>query len=216
VPGRPGHAEIPQPDWREGGAVNAIEKATIVLDAIGRLREQWRTDPAHQHPFTSPGDIVPTMIKGGEWEVSYPASCDVTLEVAYPPTAADPDGWGDPIREQLTAALDAAAAEDPWLAENPLSITWAEEVPATSIDENADIARIALGATADVDRPGRIAGLDSWHDGATFTRGGCPTVCLGPPGITVAHTVDEHVPVVDLVKTAQALALVAIRFRGSE
>ena len=34
VPGRPGHAEMFQPHWREGGAVNAIEKAQVVLDAI--------------------------------------------------------------------------------------------------------------------------------------------------------------------------------------
>ena len=34
VPGRPGHAEVHQPHWREGGAVNAIEKAQIVLDTL--------------------------------------------------------------------------------------------------------------------------------------------------------------------------------------
>ena len=38
VPGRPGHAEVRQPDWRLGGAVNAIEKAVVVLDAIASLR----------------------------------------------------------------------------------------------------------------------------------------------------------------------------------
>ena len=32
VPGHPGHAEVYQPHWRDGGAVNAIEKAQIVLD----------------------------------------------------------------------------------------------------------------------------------------------------------------------------------------
>ena len=36
VPGRPGHAEVYQPHWRDGGAVNAIEKAQVVLDAIQR------------------------------------------------------------------------------------------------------------------------------------------------------------------------------------
>ena len=46
VPGRPGHAEVHQPDWREGGAVNAIEKATVVLEAIASLREHWRRQPA--------------------------------------------------------------------------------------------------------------------------------------------------------------------------
>ena len=42
VPGRPGHAEVQQPAWQDGGAVNAIEKATVVIDAIRSLREEWR------------------------------------------------------------------------------------------------------------------------------------------------------------------------------
>jgi len=214
VPGRPGHAEIPQPHWREGGAVNAIEKAGIVLDALRGLRDGWRTDDAHRHPYTSPGDIVPTMIAGGEWGVSYPSKCELGVEIAYPPTAADADGWGDPVRDQVTAALEAAASADDWLAENPLSIAWAEECPAASVDPDSEIARVALEAVADVGRKGRLAGLDSWHDGATFTRAGCPSVCLGPASIGTAHAIDERVPVADLVKTAQALALVAIRFLG--
>ena len=34
VPGRPGHAEVFQRSWREGGAVNAIEKAVVVIEAM--------------------------------------------------------------------------------------------------------------------------------------------------------------------------------------
>ena len=34
VPGRAGHAEIAHPHWRHGGAVNAIEKAQVVLDGL--------------------------------------------------------------------------------------------------------------------------------------------------------------------------------------
>ena len=40
VEGRAGHAEIPQPDWREGGAVNAIEKLVPLLNGIQALREE--------------------------------------------------------------------------------------------------------------------------------------------------------------------------------
>jgi len=40
--GRAGHAEQEHPHWRDGGAVNAIEKMTVVLEAIRLLREEWR------------------------------------------------------------------------------------------------------------------------------------------------------------------------------
>ena len=84
---------------------------------------------------------------------------------------------------------------------------------------DAPIVETVLGVGAELGRPGRPTGLDSWFDGATFTRfGATPTIAFGPPGLdgdrTVAHTVDEFVPVEDLVLCAQALALAAVRFCG--
>ena len=67
VEGRAGHAGIAPRDPDEGGAVNAIEKMAIVLEAIRRLREHWAQQP--RHPFLSPADCVPTIIDGGEWIV---------------------------------------------------------------------------------------------------------------------------------------------------
>jgi acetylornithine deacetylase/succinyl-diaminopimelate desuccinylase-like protein len=69
-----------------------------------------------------------------------------------------------------------------------------------------------MGATADVGRPGKLAGLDSWHDGATFTLAGTPSVCFGPYGLENGHTIDEYVPVEDLVQCAAAIAVAAARF----
>ena len=44
-----------------------------------------------------------------------------------------------------------------------------------------------LAASADVGRPGRISGLDSWHDAAVFTRvTGTPTVSFGPGDLAKA------------------------------
>ena len=50
-----------QPHWRDGGAVNAIEKMAVVLEAIRALREEWRGRSDQRHPHLSPGDIVPAM-----------------------------------------------------------------------------------------------------------------------------------------------------------
>ena len=73
----------------------------------------------------------------------------------------------------------------------------------------------AIDAAAAVGRSGRVAGFDSWHDGATFTRvGGTPTVCFGPGGTATAHTIDEWVAVDDLVAFSQAVALLAMRWCG--
>ncbi|MEA2147954.1 MAG: acetylornithine deacetylase, partial [Solirubrobacteraceae bacterium] len=65
VPGRPGHAEVRQPGWREGGAVNAIEKSAVVMEAMTKLREHW--GGRHSHPLLSPPSLLPTMARSGEW-----------------------------------------------------------------------------------------------------------------------------------------------------
>ena len=113
VTGKPGHAGVGQPDWREGGAVNAIERATVILDALADLQAEWRTRPDHQHPYLSPGEIVPTLISGSEWVVSYPASCEVTYHVAYLPVHADEGGWGRAVEAELLERISSAARDDP-------------------------------------------------------------------------------------------------------
>ena len=213
VTGRSGHAGVGQRHWREGGAVNAIEKSTVIIDALRQLQEEWRGRADHQHPHLSPGDIVPTMVSGGEWIVSYPASCRVAYHVAYLPAHADEGGWGSAVEEEIVERVRRAAAADPWLAENPPVIEWATDVPSSEVSEDEPIVHVILSAGVDFGRPRRVSGMDSWHDGATFTRfGGTPCVCFGPRDLQVAHTIDEYVVVDDLVECAQELAVAAVRF----
>jgi acetylornithine deacetylase/succinyl-diaminopimelate desuccinylase-like protein len=89
------------------------------------------------------------------------------------------------------------------------------EIPASE-----PIVETALGATADVGRRGRLGGLDSWYDGAALTKlAGIPSIGYRPPGfdadgLTLAHMVNEYVPVDGLVGCAQGLAVAAMRFCG--
>jgi len=223
VPGRPGHAEVPHPDWRHGGAVNAIEKAVVVIEAIESLRREWAERPGLDHEVLSRPSLLPTMARAGEWPVTYPAYCDLTLAVMYLPAQADPSGWGGAVREEVEQWIARETARrDEWLAEHPPSIRWwPNHVMPFEIATTESIVGATLGATRDVGRPGRVSGLDSWYDGATLTKlGGIPSVGFGPPGFdrhggSVAHTVDEHVPVDGLVDCAKALAVAAMRFCGA-
>jgi acetylornithine deacetylase len=222
VPGRPGHAEVRQPGWRSGGAVNAIEKATVVIDAVRSLREEWARRPGLDHPFLSRPDLLPTMASAGEWPVTYPASCDLTIAVMYVPAQADSAGWGADVRREVEDWIAGATANDDWLAEHPPSIEWwPNGVMPLEIPDTVPVVDVMLRATADAGRPGTLGGLDSWYDGATFTHlAGIPSIGFGPPGfnaegLSVAHTVDEFVPVDGLVGCAQALAVAAMRFCGT-
>jgi acetylornithine deacetylase len=220
VHGRPGHAEIPQPDWREGGAVNAIEKAALVLDAVRSLRERWRSD-ARGRPLLAPGDLVPTMIRAGEWWVNYPASCTLTVDITYLPEQGDADGgWGARLEREIEDWILERTSRDPWLAEHPPTFEWDSNLAPAEVPGEHPIAACALAAGESVGRPGSVAALQGWHDAATFTRFGTPTISYGPAGLsndgqTMAHAVDEYVPVDDLVACAKALALAALRWSST-
>jgi acetylornithine deacetylase len=214
VAGRAGHAGIPPRHPDEGGAVNAIEKMSIVLEAIRRLREEWELRP--RHPYLSPPDCVPTIIEGGEWIVSYPASCRLDCHIEYLPDQADAEGWGTAVEREFTDWVLRAAAADPWLAAHPPRIDWTVGgVPPSSVAADSPVVVAALSAARAVGRASELGGLDNWHDGATLTvEAGIPAICLGPGDIRLAHTASESVPVADLVSCTQALAVAAMRFCG--
>lgn len=222
VPGRPGHAEVQQPPWRLGGAVNAIEKAAVVLGAIERLRSDWSARAEYAHPYVSQPSLLATMARAGEWAVTYPASCELTIAVMYVIAQADQDGWGSRVRDEVQQAILAScAAADDWLAEHPPVFDWwPNGVMPMDIPQSEPIVSLLSAASADIGRTGGLNGLDSWYDGATLTvLAGIPSVGYGPPGfdpngVSVAHMIDEYVPVDGLVACAQGIAVAAMRFCG--
>ena len=214
--GRAGHAELWHPHWSDGGPVNAIEKMGVVLDAVRALREEWAVRDDNQHPYLHAPSILPTVIKGGEWIVTYPSACEAWLSVQYLPNRVKGDEGGLPgVFEEVVSWVRAATDKDDWLAENPPEWDWdCDIVPAEVPDDHAIVAG-TLQAAADVGRTGRIDGLDSWHDAAVFTRvAGTPTISFGPGDLRRAHAVDECVPVADLVDHAAAVALMLLRWCG--
>ncbi len=221
VPGRPGHAEVRQPVWRLGGAVNAIEKAVVVLDAIASLRAEWSKRPGLSHPLLSPPSLLPTLARAGEWAVTYPASCELTIAVMYLPAQADASGWGSEVRREVEQWIATETSKDDWLREHPPAIEWwPNAVMPFEISQDELIVGVMRGASEDVGRPGPLGGLDSWYDGATLTQlAGIPSIGYGPPGfdadgLSVPHMIDEYVPVDGLVASAQGLAVAAMRFCG--
>lgn len=222
VPGRPGHAEVRQPDWRAGGAVNAIEKAMLVIEAIQRLRDEWSRRDGLDHPYLSRPSLLPTMAKSGEWPVTYPAECDLTIAVMYVPQQADATGWGSDVRREVEEWIARETSADSWLAEHPPVLEWwPNGVMPLEIPQSEPIVGSLLETVRDLGHDPQLSGLDSWYDGATLTRlAGIPAVGFGPPGfdqdgLSVAHMVDEYVPVDGLVGCAQVVAVAAMRFCGA-
>lgn len=215
VTGRPGHAGAVQPHWRDGGAVNAVERMVPVIEAVRTLREDWHDRAVYRHPHLPPGDAVATMISGGEWEVTHAASCALRCHVTYLPAQADAEGYGTLVEREFTDWIVRSAKADPWLVDHPPTVVWGVDVPPSEVADDDPVVAVLTGALSDLGRSARLVGTDYWHDGATFSRAGTPSVAFGPGSVKVAHTVDEFVPLDELVECAKGLALSAMRFCGT-
>lgn len=213
VPGRAGHAEQEHPHWRDGGAVNAIEKARYLLDGVDRLRQEWRTRASSRHPLLDPPDLVPIRLTADSgWDVTIPDRAQLTLGVLILPHQADADGWTRGVQEEVAGYLRRWCAADSWLAEHPPTFRWYVEVNPSETPVDTDSVQALLGANRALGLPVTLGGLGSWYDGATFAlETGSPALMYGPRHIDWAHTVGEYVPIDDLVSCAQALAVAAWR-----
>jgi acetylornithine deacetylase len=214
VRGRSGHAGLARTGNDPAAAVNAIEVAAPLLSALRRLRDEWRSEDGGGHPLLGSGDIVPVWIEAGDWLVTHPSSCRLHCHVSFTPMQANPQGLGGPVRRQVEQRITEAARDDAWLSEHPPVVEWSA-VPTAEVPGEHPLVEVLRSAARDVGRNGRLASRTTWYDGVTFTRGGIPTVACGPGDIAQAHSVDEFVPVDELVRAAQCLALAALRFCGA-
>jgi acetylornithine deacetylase len=206
--GRAGHAEMTQPHWSKGGAVNAISKACKVVAALEDLSDQWQTQPDKQHKYLDPDIILPTVIKGGEWQVTYPEEVEIDFG------AIGITGTKDK-QEEIEEQLMRVAATDPWMREHPPEIKFNEEwFYGAEVDENEPIVQVGMQSLADLGVGPKLRGFGSLTDAIHLINyAKVPTISFGPT-IKTAHMANEYVEIDELVTTAQALALAIMRWSG--
>ena len=213
IAGRAGHAEQEHPHWRDGGAVNAIAKGRFLLDGVDRLRAEWRTRADLRHALLDPPDIVATrFVADAGWHVTIPDRAEIDLSVLILPQQADARGWTSDAQAEVEGFLRRWCDTDSWLAEHPPTFRWHTEVNPSETPVDAPSVQALLAANAALGLPVKLGGLGSWYDGATFAlEAGTPALMYGPRAIDWAHTVDEYVPIDDLVACAQGIAIAGWR-----
>lgn len=208
VSGRAGHSEMAQPAWEEGGAVSAISKAMKVLQGLEALNAEWASRPEKRHKYLDPDVIVPTMIRGGEWEVMYPERVEITFTSDFVPSTKD-------IRGEIQVMLDRVAREDSWMREHPPVLDAGGWLYGAEVREEEPIVRTASAALADLGILPKLIGCGSLTDMVHLVNySKVPTVSVGPSVRTI-HNADEHVTIDELVATAKALALIILRWSQS-
>lgn len=215
IPGRSAHAEVNQPDWQEGGGVNAIEHSLPLMRALEELNADWERRPAKAHQLLGRPRAQPTVIRGGGFISNMPESCEIQYNATYLPGDADKRGYGSTPRGEIVEAVARAASDDDWLEVHPPEWSWATDYPPSEIPEDEEIIAAASAAARSLGTGGNSEGIDTTYDGALLTRlGGVPSPAFGPGDLGRAHALDEWIGIDELVLGARVYARVICQWCG--
>jgi len=208
VRGRSSHIEIPQAPWHEGGAVDAIAKARLVLDSIDRLNEEWATRPEKRHPLLGePNQVFVSMVRAGQHPSSWAEEARITIDAQYTANERDEHGLGGRVKREIEGHVVTAARADPWLAAHPPDVRWTVDADPGEIDPEHPFVCTLRDACTRVGLDGELAGVGFHTDSSLLVGAGVPTIVFGPGNPDDAHQADESVAVADLLSVTKAIAL---------
>jgi acetylornithine deacetylase len=217
IPGRASHIEMPQPHWREGGAVDAIALGRGVLDAIDRVNQRWAESPAKRHPLLPlPCQVCVSMLDAGEFPTAYAGQMRITFDAQYLPAERDERGLGGRVKAELAEEFARIAQQDEWLREHPPQIEWLVDADCAETPGEHALTHLVHEAAKAAGAESRIEGMSSHTDMGLLVNAGIPTVNFGPGAPAVAHQPDEHISERDLLTATTALTLAIAEWCGWE
>jgi acetylornithine deacetylase len=193
--------------------VSAIELFEVVHGALRALEADRNAEiPAPFDHLDLAWPLSVGIVSAGDWASTVPDRL-----VASGRYGVRVDETVDDARRQFEDAVAAACAADPWLRNHPVSVTWPGGVFAPGalpsrhrlLDDVHRAVRDVRGAEpADFGGP---YGSDLRH----YATAGVATLQYGPGDVRLAHAVDEHVSLDDVMACARVYALLAVRSCGT-
>jgi acetylornithine deacetylase len=215
IPGRASHIEMPQPHWRDGGAVDAIALGRTFLDAIDDLNTRWAANPAKRHPLLPlPCQVCVSMLDAGEFPTAYAGQMRITFDAQYLPAEKDERKLGGRVKAELEAFFAEIAQQNAWLRENPPTIEWLVDADCGETPTDHPLPQLLHRAAQTAGAESTMEGMSSHTDMGLLVNAGIPTVNFGPGAPSVAHQSDEHVREEDLHQATVALALTIAAWCG--
>lgn len=215
IPGRSGHIEMPQADWREGGAVDAIAKTRLYLDQFRRLNDDWKI--RKQHPLLPiPCQLLVAEIHAGEYPTSYANRSEIVFNAQYLPSERDEKRMGGNVKREIEAFIRSVADTDPWLREHPPQVEWLVDADCGETDAGHPFIDTCFAALRQLNIASTVMGQCSHTDMGWPINVGIPTVNFGPGEPRLAHQSDEYLPVAELIAATKAIALTIMDWCGVE
>lgn len=208
ITGAAGHVEGSSP------AVNAIEKAYTVIQALKELEAEWnsRIHPAFAE-VANPINFNTGIIRGGDWPSTVPAECELVTRLAFYPGIKP-----EKAKEEVIRHLRNALSRDSWFAGHFPEFSWyGHHDEGIVIDPQGPFIRKLAQVHSEV--TGQPAGYTKvkactdarfWH--LYYDK---PVTCYGPTGGNI-HAVDEYVELPGVLETTKVIAAFIMEWCGYE
>jgi acetylornithine deacetylase/succinyl-diaminopimelate desuccinylase-like protein len=177
--GRAAHSSMPE---RGENAIVKLARALDRLDCHLGARLASFTHPVLGHSTLNIG-----VIRGGTRPNIVPDHAEAEIDIRTTPSLAQSGG---------ALALLAGMIS---CHELPLEITNPHESPPMETDPSHPMIRRLLGTDTAI----KTVGAPWYSDAAHLSRGGIPSVCIGPGSIHQAHTADEFIDLQELRQGAE-------------
>ena len=189
--------------------VSAIEKFELVHRALRALETRRNADvPSLFQHLDLAWPLSVGTVTSGDWASTVPAMLVASGRYGVRTDETVPDAI-----DAFDAVVAEACSNDPWLRDNPVSVTWPGGMFAPGLlpaghvllDQVARAVSDVRGAV-----PGCFGGAYG-SDLRHYARVGIPTLQYGPGDVRYAHALDEHVPLDDVFACARVFSLLAVR-----
>ena len=215
IPGRSGHIELPQGDWREGGAVDAIALARVFMDHFDRLNADWRVRKTHPY-MPIPCQLYIAQFNAGEYPTAFANKAELVFNAQYLPREKDDMGLGSKVKEEIIEFIKAIAQTEPWLREHPPVVEWLIDADCSETPVDHPFVQTMGDSLEKVTGSIIYEGIGFHTDMGWFSNVGIPTVNFGPGTPRVAHQDNESLSESELIEAVKIIALTLVNWCGIE
>jgi len=189
---------------------SAIEKMMKLLQALQELERHWAIMKHYEGCKPGTNTINPAVIEGGRHAAFIADECRVWITVHF-----YPDETEEQVTKEIEEYLMRVATADHWLAKNPPTFKWGgismiedrgEIFPSLEVDRDHPAVLTLARVHKKVTTEEAIFDISSSvTDGGWFSKAGIPAAIFGPGQFNEAHTVNEKLPIEQLLMFTKVL-----------
>lgn len=213
IKGRSGHIELPQEDWRKGGAVDAIRLARLFLDKFDVFNSEWAIRKTHPL-LPMPCQLYVAQFNAGEYPTTFAGQAEIVFNAQYLPAERDQNYLGSKVKKEIEEFIYSIAHEDEWLSRNPPKIEWLIDADCAETQVDHPFVETCKASLLQVLGKAVLQGLGSHTDMGWFVNVGIPTINFGPGKPSFAHQSDESLDENDFIIATKVLAVLIMNWCG--